>query len=491
MRPFHRASFFPILLALAAGCDDGESIPSQLCAPALSAFEPTEVRLVVDENGRLRDSLGREVLLRGLNTGGRSKFEPFLPFDIDPDASLEEVRAAADEYFSRLADWGLDTARMPFSWEALEPEPGSYDEAYLDRYEALIDAAWAQGLRVIVDFHQDIYASPFCGDGFPPWTVDDLVEGPPRHDCPDWFMGYVSDDSVREAFDRFWANENGVQDAFIEMWLVMAERFGGHPAVLGFELINEPSSGTNGDIEGWKNDILADLHERTARAMREVAPDQLIFYDNPGTDALLPNNTIHYRPEGEGFVYAPHYYDSSLLFGNPWSGTLPEPYLAALAEFGTEAGVHVLLGEFGYTDGVEGGAEWLAVFMDAVDLHRISATLWEYSVSEDLWNEEDLSVVNADGSEREILDVYVRPWLRALAGSGSTFTWDGTTGTVVADWTATEGTTEIVVPARRFMSGPQEVTLEGEGACYTWDMERSELRVAAPEGTEVSVRFHD
>ena len=52
----------------------------------IPAHAPVSAVLSVDPQGRLVDGLGRAVIMRGLNTGGRSKFAPFLPFDVsDPD----------------------------------------------------------------------------------------------------------------------------------------------------------------------------------------------------------------------------------------------------------------------------------------------------------------------------------------------------------------------------------------------------------------------
>ena len=60
--------------------------------------------------------------MRGLNTGNRNKTAPFVPFPITDDIALDDFRAAADEFFGRMRGWGMDTARLPFSWDALEPE---------------------------------------------------------------------------------------------------------------------------------------------------------------------------------------------------------------------------------------------------------------------------------------------------------------------------------------------------------------------------------
>lgn len=455
------------------------------CAEPIAAHEPDRAALSVDEQGRLVDSLGRSVIMRGLNTGGRSKFAPFLPFEVaDPD-DLDEVRAAADAYFERMVGWGLDTARMPFSWEALEPSPGTYDAAYLARYEAMLDAAWARRLRVIVDFHQDVYASPFCGDGFPPWSVPTPDPPAPTHECENWFIGYFGSADVRESFDRFWSDADGLQGPFLDMWLHMVDTVGGHPAVVGFEPMNEPGWGSMDDLDAFKQDVLQPWFSTMAAELHAAAPDALVFYDGPGADST--GGGSHFRPDGDGLVYAPHLYDASLLLGDSWAGVDPSPSINGMANFGAEAGVPVLLGEFGFTHGAAGGNDWLTLVVDALDSRRVSSTLWEYSTSTELWNFEDLSVTEPDGSERVILDAYVRPWVRALAGQGLSTTWDGGAGELSASWTAGEGFSEVVLPARIFGDGPEAIELSGEGACYTWDPERGELRVTAPAGTGVGL----
>lgn len=508
----HRSISRPTLLAcalgVAASCaaegDDDEASSAEAAdTDAADTEGPAELRpgecaepidvaanlapLTLRADGTLVDSLGRNVIMRGLNTGGRNKWAPFVPFPIDPEADLDTVRAEAEAFFARMVPWGLDTVRLPFSWEAIEPTRGEYDERYLSRYEALVDVAGETGLRVIVDFHQDVYASPFCGDGFPLWTLGEGDFGPPKHDCPQWFLGYAIDDGVRTAFDRFWADEDDLHAAFLDMWTEVATRFAAHPAVVGFEIINEPGWGSNDDIAAWKTDVLAPFHTKVTEALNDVAPDRLVFFDNPGIDALGVGTITHVRPEGDNLVYAPHLYDSGLISGNEYSGYEPEEPLREYAEFSRNEGMAMLLGEFGYAHDTPEGERWLRNAMDEIDALRVSATLWEYSVSSDQWNEEDLSVVAPDGTEREVLDVYVRPWLRALAGTDPTFTWRD--DTLDAAWDADGGVTEVVLPPRALPGGPDGLELTGQDACWTFEDPTGLLRVRAPAGVTVTLHL--
>ena len=459
------------------------------CDLAITPPAMTTARLQIGPDGALFDEHGRRVILRGINTGGRSKWAPFLPFPIDPEAGVDEVRAAADVFYGRLVDWGLDTVRMPLSWEALEPAEGAYDGRYLDRYEAMVDAAWAHGLRVIVDFHQDVYASPYCGDGFPLWTLEDPDPGPARRDCPQWFLGYVNNTGVRAAFDHLWADDTGVQTQLFAMWAEVAGRLASHPGVVGFELINEPGWGTAADVGAWKRDVLAPFYAALAAELRALAPDALILYDNPGIDALGVAAIEHARPQGEGFVYAPHLYDSGLINGLPWTGADPTPVLEDMVSFARGEGLPLLLGEFGVAQGAAGGEAWMTLIMAAIDASGTSATLWEYSQNEEPWNAEDLSVVDASGEPRAGLDRYVRPWLRAVAGDDASFAWDPALGRFEASWTAGDGVTEVVLPPRRFTGGLEALSVTGDGACHSLDLAAGRLWIRASAGAAVQLSF--
>ncbi|MDP6945967.1 MAG: cellulase family glycosylhydrolase, partial [Myxococcota bacterium] len=216
---------------------------------------------------RLLDALGREVMLRGANTGGRSKFDPFFPFPFQESGLSEQADAppfveAVETYYDMLASWGINVVRMPFSWEALEPTRGTYDATFLARYMMAVDAAGARGIRVIVDFHQDVFARPFCGDGFPLWAVPEPFPELPAS-CSSWFSNYFNEGPMQVAFDRFWANEDGLMDAFEAMWTHMATEAWPHAGVIGFEIINEPAVGTD-DEDTWASEVLTPFYERMA-----------------------------------------------------------------------------------------------------------------------------------------------------------------------------------------------------------------------------------
>jgi len=475
-----------MLIAVLAGCsDDADDLLPGQCATPIAAPATSPGKVTATPSGGLHDERGRDVVMRGINTGGRSKWAPFVPFPIDATDDIATVRKKADAFFGRLKPWGLDTVRLPFSWEALEPKKGQWDLAYLDRYAAMVDAAGALGIRVIVDFHQDVYASPFCGDGFPLWTLKDPNYGPPCRDKKEWFTNYLVA-PVQDAFKRVYGNTDGLLDAFIGMWTKVATRFKDHDAVIGFEIINEPGGWTTQNIKAFKDTVLNPFHEKLVAHVRGIAPSKLVFFDNTGYDALI--NTPHLvRPKGEGVVYAPHFYDAGLILGQDSSGSTAEKVLPHHVTFANKEGLHMLIGEFGYGGNSKDGPSWLADTMSFVDKHRMSATLWEYSINETAWNHEDLSVVTKDGEERAVLDTYVRPWLRAVKGTSIQFQWDAAKATATASWQDGSGIADIVVPSRLFTAGPKNVNVSG--GCWSFDSDAGRLRVKADEGADVQLSF--
>jgi endoglycosylceramidase len=451
-------------LAACAG-DDGRLPEARRCAieaPAPGGLAVAGTRIV--------DDAGRTVTLRGINAGGRSKFAPYAPFDFD------DYDAALAEYLDRAATWGIDVLRVPFSWNAAEPAPGVWDEAYLARYDALLDGAWARGLWTIVDFHQDVYAEPLCGDGFPSWTLPD--PGPPRRDCPDWFRRYDEAD-VRAAFNAFWSDADGVQTAFKAMWTRMVDRHRDRPGVIGYEPINEPHPGS-ASPSGWAREVLTPFYSELAALIVERDPDALVFVGGTGLEGVLGSTSLA-RPAGDSIVFAPHSYDPGALFG---FGVDPdvEPRLAGWAAVGRAWDVPVLIGEMGIVVTHPEAAIHLRRHLDAMDALGLHGTWWEYSQAVELWNFEDLSVVDADGRESAMVDELARPYPRALAGEVVEMAYDAAARRFALTYAPAGGApSEVAVPPRW-----GAVRVGAEGACV--DERTGRLLVAAdPDAPQVRI----
>lgn len=131
-----------------------------------------------------RDELGRHVILRGVNLGGDCKLpvtpdgRTHLPTDFSDHRTVSFVGRPAplseiDEHLGRIAQWGFNCLRLLTTWEAVEHAgPGQYDEAYLDYFAEVCRRAGQHGLRVFIDFHQDVWSRMSGGDGAPGWTFE-------------------------------------------------------------------------------------------------------------------------------------------------------------------------------------------------------------------------------------------------------------------------------------------------------------------------------
>jgi len=190
--------------------------------------------MIGTKNGYFQDRQGRQVLLHGINFVNKDPKAGYL----FPES---ETRAA----FADFHRWGLNCVRLGVIWDGLEPEPGVYNEAYLQGIAHQLDAAHENGLYVFLDMHQDLYSALYS-DGAPAWAT--LDEGQPHITGAVWSDAYFASPAVQTALDQFWRNAPapdgiGLQDHLAACWKLLAGRFGSHPAVIGYDLFNEPMMG--------------------------------------------------------------------------------------------------------------------------------------------------------------------------------------------------------------------------------------------------------
>ena len=465
-----------LLAVTLVSCGSDKEPACDAKVPALSTQ-----RLTVDGTV-LRDVQGREVWLRGVNTGGRSKFPPFFPFAFKESGRPEQANAPDFEsalvmYMARVESWGHNVIRLPFSWEAVEPDKGVYDDVFLGRYERMAQVAGQYGLRVIVDFHQDVYARPYCGDGFPLWTCPKPVPEMPT-DCAQWFMAYLGDPRFAgygKAFDRFWANEDGLLDAFEAMWTRVATRLWKTDAVIGFEIINEPAAGTMKE-EKWATEVLVPFYEQLGAVIEKAAPGALVFFDSTGLDAATQKPKLT-RPKGERMVFAPHFYLAAAFVGGANLGKADVmPGLGRWADLRDGWKVPMVIGEFGIKASNPDAAVYLGKVFDGLDAKRLSGVAWEYSSTVDDWNVEGMSLVDKKGQETAGVKAIVRSYPRAAPGRIDRFEYRPDDHSAVLELTADKaGIIEIAAPRRLY---PKGVVGEYDGgpACFVHDGDIVRLR---------------
>jgi endoglycosylceramidase len=193
-------------------------------------------RISVTDN-RFVDSSGRQVMFNGINYVNKNRSENY----IFPDSAA---------VFSKFSEWGFNCIRLGVIWDGVEPEPGKYNDSYLDEIENQVRKASGLGLYVLLDMHQDLYSVIFS-DGAPEWAT--MTDGEPHFTGAIWSDSYFLSPAVQRAFDNFWANKPapdgiGIQDHYANMWRFVAERFAGNNTVIGYDIMNEPFNGSQGTL---------------------------------------------------------------------------------------------------------------------------------------------------------------------------------------------------------------------------------------------------
>ncbi|MCQ2596945.1 MAG: glycoside hydrolase family 5 protein [Treponema sp.] len=161
----------------------------------------------------------------------------------------------------KIKSWGMDHVRLPFDFNIIQDKAGNFSEEgfhYLDNA-----VTWCQnaGLNIVLDLHK---AQGFSFD------KDEMETG-------------LFGNPVYEKL-------------FIDLWIVMAARYGKIGPNVSFELLNEVTSPAFN--EGWMR-----LAEKTIREIRRIAPDVQILlggYWNNSPDAvkdliLPPDSKVYYN----------------------------------------------------------------------------------------------------------------------------------------------------------------------------------------------------
>lgn len=190
---------------------------------------------------KLVDDKGRERIFHGVNFCDKSDYTPGEQIVPDLDEAM----------IQKIAANGVNLIRLGFTWAKLEPKPNEYNDAYIDALAKVLDLCEKYNIFVFLDMHQDLYSSVTNSDGAPEWAVllDGIKVKPTRFV---WAEGYFWGKACHRAFDNFWANRKvngkGLQDYYADCWSYLVKKLGDKPAVIGFDIMNEPFPGSSGGI---------------------------------------------------------------------------------------------------------------------------------------------------------------------------------------------------------------------------------------------------
>jgi endoglycosylceramidase len=417
------------------------------------------------------DATGRVFITHGVNMVYKvPPYDPATPGFGDDDAAF-------------LAREGFNSVRLGIIYKAVEPQPGSYDDAYLAKIARTAALLSKHGVTPLLDFHQDMYNERFQGEGWPDWAVID--DGAPAQPQAGFPGNYIVQPGLNRAFDNFWANtpgpgDVGLVDRYAAAWRHVAERFAGDEGVLGYDLLNEPWPGT-----GWQQcanpagcpafdrGTFAEFYRRTLAALRAGDSAHLAFYEpnvifNDGADTQLPD----FDDKQLGMSW--HNYclvgDVSGSGGGGGDACNTEELLPFQnARKRAEAtGDTTLLTEFGATDDLD----TLARVVTRADEFMSGWQYWAYCGCSDPTTQgpgETQAIVKdpakpptGSNLKTEKLGVLVRPYPQLIAGTPKSWRYDAdakrldlTYSTARAGGGSFRGPplTEIFVPERQYPSG--------------------------------------
>ncbi|MBO0655009.1 cellulase family glycosylhydrolase [Streptomyces triculaminicus] len=380
----------------------------------LALLVPTTGATAGTEGGipRLTDDHGRALTLRGWNLADKEH---------RGERALESI---TERSLRDMAAQGFDFARLAVFWDDLEPRRGQYSERYLRRIERILDWAHAHRVRVVIDAHQDVYGPAFGGHrGIPEWaTRTDGLSYRPHPD--DWFAEYF-EPAVQAAFEHLYEDPD-LRRAQTRMWRTLAARLAGHPAVFGYDLINEPMGRMRPgeDLFAAARRIEATqvtpMYNRIADAIREVDRKHWLFVE-PTPAAGEGRPTGLGRVDDPKVVYAPHFYNAVMEAGgdyDPASGWL-EAYEREIVRYPREHRVPVVVGEWGPRD--SSLPNMRRFYEDAVaSIGRYASgwASWEWCYGG------GYCALQADGRFQPNKERTVRPYAPAVAGTPRTEAYD-------------------------------------------------------------------
>ncbi len=346
-----------------------------------------ETGFIHAQGRQLQDQQGKTFLIKGIGLGNWLIPEGYM-FKFKTARAPREIEAVfetllgpkdAQEFWTRFRDAfiaeddiefiaraGFNTVRVPLHYglflAAHDPLGNDADQPI--RFEgpgwALLDrlVGWCHkaGLKVILDLH----AAPGGQTGV---NHDDGTGFP--------LVFYVPRDARRTT----------------ELWREIARRYRDEPAILGYELLNEPISTYND--EDTLNPRLEPLYRRMVQAVRAIDPNHLIFLAGAQWDQ---NFSVFGPPFAPDLVYVFHEF---------WSSTMRDaiqPYI----NFGMRYDVPVFLGEAG-----EFEDRWNRDFRRLNESVGFGWSFWTYK--------------NLDETQSVVSIVKPQGWDKiALAGSGGT-----------------------------------------------------------------------
>jgi hypothetical protein len=180
------------------------------------------------------------------------------------------------------------------------------------------------------------------------------------------------------------------QAKFVEVWERMAHHYKGHPAIWGFDLVNEPDdSMVTEECLDWNT-----LADKTARAIRAIDPERTLIIEPNGWGG--PDGFASFLPlDLPNVIYSFHFYQPMKfthqgIHGNPsgvsypgmvadehWDQARLERAMKPAIDFAEKYRVHMYVGEFSAIRIAPPGsaAKYLGDVIEILEQHGLD---WSY-----------------------------------------------------------------------------------------------------------------
>jgi len=442
-------------------------------------------------NGRwIVDADGRVVIVHGVNMINK------MPPDYTPQAA-----GFMEDDARLLAANGLNVVRVGVIYSAVEPQPGVYDDAYLDSIKGTVAMLARYGISSLIDFHQDGWGPAFSCEGFPEWAT--ITDGYPFPGGP--FPGLLTDKAVMAAFGNFWSNTPasdgiGLQDHFAAAWAYAAGKLKDAPGILGWELMNEPWPGTLLEQPHKDaHDALIAFTNRLVSAIRGVDQEHIIWYEpwvlfDWGIPTFMSTIDDTINPPRIGFAFH-NYIPLPNLYDVGWNNAI---------HYSDDTGAALLATEFGadISTAETPAAELIQAQMNSIDGKMLPAIYWAYwnrtpyvienPMTKEVVSSEAMGIVGDLALPRvtpnlndDSLLALTRPYPMFIAGTPLSWSFDPATRvfdlTYVSDPTLGSNVTEIFVPDLQY---PDGFNRSATGSDVEMSTEPQTLKVTASGPTQ-------
>ncbi|MFL6337185.1 MAG: glycoside hydrolase family 5 protein [Pyrinomonadaceae bacterium] len=234
---------------------------------------------------------------------------------------------AEDIHFIKQS--GFNSVRVPFNYRlfVMEGETVRLEGVGYELLDRVVGWCRREGLYVILDMH-----------GAPGGQTGDNIDD-------SWGYPFLFESAE-------------AQELTVQLWRKLAARYRDEPAVIGYDLLNEPIA-HHFDAASL-NPKLEPVYRKIVAGIREVDKNHVVFLGGAQWDT---NFKVFGPPFDERVAYTFHKY---------WMEVKPEAVQEYL-DFSSKYNVPVWMGESG-----ENKDEWIASFRELLERNRIGWCFWPY-----------------------------------------------------------------------------------------------------------------